>query len=286
MAFQRLNLLMIGAITALIATIAIGLLAAPASQAQSPSASPKPISYVASVKANNATNAGRFSEYFRNGRLVAIGLTVRDLLRLAYPIQSYQLVGAPAWTSDKRYNIEAKVEDDVPPSQRELLQALLKDRFNLAIHNETRELPAFALVLARTDGKLGPHLTKSNFDCAAYFAGPHAPPQPGRTPTCATNIRFGALFGKAIPMTQLAASLAPFVNRFTVDETGLEGGFDVELTWTPEQLSPNSEGNALPDASFNSPGSIFSALQEQLGLKFVRPVAKMQKFRSTTFSTA
>jgi uncharacterized protein (TIGR03435 family) len=116
--------------------------------------------------------------------------------------------------------------------------------------------------VARSDGRLGSKLIKSTFDCAAYFAGPHDPPQPGRTPTCATSIGPGTLRGKAIPMTQLASSLAPFAGRFTVDKTGLAGGFDVELTWTLEDAAsigaPNPAGPSL-----------FGALQEQLGLKLV-----------------
>jgi uncharacterized protein (TIGR03435 family) len=73
--------------------------------------------------------------------------------------------------------------------------------------------------------------------------------------------------GKAIPMTQVASSLAPFVGRFTVDETGLAGRFDVELTWTPDQVSPNTSSD---DARSDLPGpSIFTAIQEQLGLKLV-----------------
>ena len=71
-------------------------------------------------------------------------------------------------------------------------------------------------------------------------------------------------------MTQLATSLAPFVSRFTVDKTGLTGAFDVELTWAPDQPSPNIAGNTLPDTAPDSLGpSIFTALQEQLGLKLV-----------------
>jgi uncharacterized protein (TIGR03435 family) len=254
----------------LTAPIAMVLLNAPASQAQSPSATPQPISYVASVKLNNAADARTFSEYSPGGRLTATAVTVGYLLRIAYRIQPYQLVGAPAWISTKRYDIAATVEDKPAPSQQALLRALLKDRFKLAVHNETRELPVFALVVARSDGKLGPQLSKSAFDCAAYQAGPHGPPEPGRTPNCATRIGPGALSGKAIPMTQLATGLASFVSRFTVDKTGLTGGFDVELTWTPEQVSPNIAGNALPDAAPDSSGaSIFSALQEHLGLKLV-----------------
>jgi uncharacterized protein (TIGR03435 family) len=147
-----------------------------------------------------------------------------------------------------------------------LLQTLLKDRFQLAAHNETRELPVFALVQAGRNGKLGPQLTKSAFDCAAYLTGPHDPPQPGRAPACATNIRLGALSGKAIPLAQLAIGMAPFVHRFTVDRTGLAGRFDVELTWTPEQ--PNAVPPDAPPAD-SSGISIFTAIQEQLGLKLV-----------------
>ena len=71
-------------------------------------------------------------------------------------------------------------------------------------------------------------------------------------------------------MAQLATSLAPFANRFTIDKTGLPGGFDVELTWTPDQPPPNLAGSPLPDAPPTASGtSIFAALQEQLGLKLV-----------------
>jgi len=253
------------------ASIAIGLWNAPASQAQTPSATAQPFSYVASVKPNNAVDARGLSEYSPGGRLTATAITVRELLRVAYRIQPYQLVGAPAWISTRRYDIAAKVEDSPAPPQQALLRALLKDRFKLAVHNETRELPIFALVLARSDGKLGPQLTKSAFDCAAWRAGPHPPPEPGRTPNCATRIGPGALSGKAIPMTQLATSLAPFVSRFTADKTGLTGDFDVELTWTLEPVSADVAGDRLPAAApdTSGPPSIFTALQEQLGLKLV-----------------
>jgi uncharacterized protein (TIGR03435 family) len=132
----------------------------PAVSAQSPSATDQPISFVASVKPNNTVDARSFSEYLPGGRLTATAVTAGSLLRIAYRIQPYQLVGAPNWISTKRYDIAAKAEGSPPPSQQALLRALLKDRFKLAVHNETRELPIFALVLARSDGKLGPQLTK------------------------------------------------------------------------------------------------------------------------------
>jgi uncharacterized protein (TIGR03435 family) len=218
------------------------------------SASAQSISYVASIKANNAVDPRGLSEYQPGGRFTATAISVRRLLSLAYRMQGYQMVGAPAWFATKRYDITAKVEDNPPPSQQIFLQTLLKDRFGFVSHNETRELPTFALVVSRSDGKLGPQLIKSAFDCAAYQAAPHGPPEPGRTPNCATNIGPSRLSGKSIPMTQLAASLAPIVSRFTVDKTGLAGGFDVELTWIPD----DSTGPY-----------IFTALEEQLGLKLV-----------------
>jgi uncharacterized protein (TIGR03435 family) len=223
------------------------------------------ISYVASIKPNNDVDGRRFSEYLPGGRFTATGQTVRDLIRLAYRIQPYQLAGAPAWIATKRFDIEAKCENSSAPPQQELLKALLRDRFQLQVHNETREQPIFALVIAKGDGKPGPQLIKSSFDCAAYFAGPHGPPEPGKTPNCATRIGMGVLSGKAIAIAQLATSLAPFVNRLTVDRTGLAGGYDIELTWTPE-AAPSADG--LP--------SIFTALQEQLGLKLVSEKGRVE----------
>ncbi len=240
------------------APIAIGRLKAPPVSAQA-------ISYVASVKLNNAVDARTLSEYSPGGRFTATAITLGNLLRIAWRVHGYQVVGAPAWLATRRYDIAAKVDDVPPPSQQLLLRALLKDRFKLAVHNETREMSRLALVLARSDGRLGPQLTKSSFDCAAYMAGPHPPPEPGRTPPCATRIGPTAMSGKAISMAQLATSLSPFVNRYTVDKTGLAGAFDVELTWTPDPAPPDI-GTAPPS---DTGPSIFTAIQEQLGLKLV-----------------
>jgi uncharacterized protein (TIGR03435 family) len=221
------------------------------------------ISYVASVKLNTAIDARGLSEYLPGGRLRAIAVTPQTLVRLAYRVLDYQIVDAPPWFSSRRYDIEAKAEGNPPPSQQALIQALLRDRFSLAAHRETRDSRRFALVLARRDGTLGPQLIRSDFDCAAYMASPHAPPEPGKAPTCGARVNAGNLSARAIPISQLAASLTGFLYGFTIDKTGLAGGFDVELTWTPD--TPPSDGIQL------NPGdaSIFAALQEQLGLKVV-----------------
>jgi len=218
----------------------------------------QPISYVASVKVNHAVDPRGVTEYSPGGRLSATATTVAQLIRTAYRIQPYQLAGAPASLSTRRYDIAAKADGPPYPTQQVLVRALLEDRFHLAARTETREMPIFALVVARSDGKLGAQLIQSSFDCATYLAAPHPRPEPGRTPNCATRIGPGALSGKAISMAQLAAGLAPFAGRFTVDKTGLAGGFDVELNWTPQ-----------PAPSAEDPPNIFTALEEQLGLKLI-----------------
>jgi uncharacterized protein (TIGR03435 family) len=237
------------------ALVAIGFLGALASGAD--------ISYVASIRPNNSAEARTFTEYFPGGRFSATAVTVRGLLRIAYRIQDYQLVGAPAWFATQRYDFAAKIEDDPVPSQQIFLRALLADRFKLVVHNEARELPTFALVLAKSDGRLGPQLIKSEFDCAAYLAAPHALPDPGRTPPCGARSYVGTLSAKSIAITQLATTLTAFLNRLTIDKTGLTGRFDVELTWSPEQLSYDAARDDVRGPS------IFTALQEQLGLRLV-----------------
>ena len=269
--FPKRLALAVAGVAAVCAPIALCLINAPAGSAQSSPAGSSPISYVSSVRLNTAVEPRGFSEYSPGGRLTATAITVGYLLRIAYRIQDYQLIGAPAWFDTRRYDIAAKADDNPPPSQQVFLQALLKDRFKLALHNETRELPTFALELARSDGRLGPKLQKSDFDCAAYTAAPHPFLEPGQTPACATRINFGMLSGKSIAMTRLATSLAPFAGRFTIDKTGLAGSFDVELTWAPEQVQSGATtvGAAGPAQSDSSGPSIFTAIQDQLGLKLV-----------------
>lgn len=222
------------------------------------------ITYVASVKENKSVDARGISEYYPGGRFSATAITVQSLLRTAYRVQSYQLIGAPGWFATKRYDIVAKIEGDLP-SQQQFLQSLLKDRFKLVVHPETRELPAFALVMSRNDGTLGPQLRKSNFDCDSYLGNAHPLPEPGKVSPCSARINPGSLSAKAILLTQLATSLAAFTGRYAVDRTGLNGRFDIELTWTPDQAAADSDGP-----------SIFTALQEQLGLKLVPEKAPVE----------
>jgi uncharacterized protein (TIGR03435 family) len=242
------------------------LFAACALMAQAPPPPDPPISYVASVKPNNDINARALFDSSPGGRFTGVAVTVSALVRTAYRVQAREVLGAPAWFSTKRYDIAAKAEGDPAPPEQALLRALLKDRFGLQVHREKREMPAYSLVAARSEGKMGPQLIPSSFDCAAYLAGPHAPPEPGRTSQCSARISQRDLSARAISIAQLATFLAPVAKRFTFDKTGLKGLYDVELSWTPDTPAATSP-DALPGDS--AAPSIFTAIQEQLGLKLV-----------------
>jgi uncharacterized protein (TIGR03435 family) len=225
--------------------------------------SPNAVSYVASVKPNNAVDARTLSEYSPSGFLNATAITVSTLLRTAYRVQDFQIAGAPGWLATRRYDISARADGTPPPSQQMLVQALLNDRFKLAVHNETRESDVFSLVLAKPDGRLGSQLVKSDFDCDTYLATPRSPTELARNGIrCAYRSNAGSFSGKAIPITQLATVLAYFMGRPVTDKTGLAGRFDMELTWMPDSSRVSAPGDS-------SGPSLTTAIQEQLGLKLV-----------------
>jgi uncharacterized protein (TIGR03435 family) len=137
--------------------------------------------------------------------------------------------------------------------------------------------------MARSDGRLGPQLKKSETDCAAMMAAargrgpampPPGPPQPGDKMPCGIRIGPGNMVVGGAPLAQFANSLGMFVGRIVQDRTGLTGNYDINLTFTPDQMPQRAPGtpgdqpirvNGI-DIDPNGP-SIFTAVQEQLGLK-------------------
>jgi uncharacterized protein (TIGR03435 family) len=153
-----------------------------------------------------------------------------------------------------------------------MLQTLLADRFKLVIRREMRDTPVYALVLARADGRLGSGLRQSTVDCAAINAALNAARQRGETPPapadgrplCGTRTGRGTVMTSGVAMADFARNLAPQTGRAVVDRTGLNGAFDIDLTWTPDQGPPGPDG---PVAPAGDGVSLFAAIQEQLGLK-------------------
>jgi uncharacterized protein (TIGR03435 family) len=219
------------------------------------------------------------------GRFNAVNVPLRFLIRNAYQLQDFQLVGGPGWVATDRFDVIAKAEGDLPPAPpgtagpvQIMLRNLMADRFKLRVHRETREMPIYALVLARADGRLGPRLTPSTVDCAARGrargGAPPAIPLPTDRPVCGMRTGPGSMAGGGFPLSQLAASLSPFAQRIVIDRTGLTGNFDLDLTWTPDQIPQGGGGPGglpagvppPPPIDPNGP-SLFTAVQEQLGLK-------------------
>ena len=196
---------------------------------------------VASVKPT-ATKDGSFTYDFpHGGGFSARNMTVLNLLRIAYDLQGYQVSGGPGWISSAGFDIQASGAGtgDAPREQvRTAIQALLADRFHLAQHRETRQLPVYDLVA----GKTGPRL-----QAADNGAAPNQ------------SQKMGQLVTKKMSMKTLAEILASDLKRPVRDRTGLTGEFAFTLEWTV--------GLGESDAGPSSRPSLFTAVQEQLGLR-------------------
>src|SRR5688572_8337297 len=222
---------------------------------------------VASVKPNKSPETGGFIQRMRGGTFNVGNQTLLQLIRFAYGLQGVQLVGAPDWLRTERFDITAKAPAVIPPTapgqpvpEALMLRSLLEDRFRLAMHRETRQLPIYALVIARSDGRLGPHIRRPANDYCAQRAkaAEKAPPPPmGTGPVCGIRGNNEELAAGAFPIGGFARFLAGEVERVVIDRTGLTGEWDFELKWSPPN-APSSD----PDRP-----SIFTALEEQLGLR-------------------
>ena len=238
---------------------------------QAPAAAAAPSFEVASVKPN-ASGASLQSYDFRPGdRVTIVNLSLRALIRFAYrPIDAARIVGGPSWIDNDRFDITAKAAAPTSPAQLTLmLRTLLADRFQLAAHTETRDDSIYALVIARSDGRLGPNLHPAAADCATLRAtAPAGWAQPNGSNPCGNlgGIPPGAMIVRGVPLIQLGV-LAGEVGRKIVDKTGLTGNFDWDLTWTPQASQERPfDRQRFPTVDPDGP-SIFTALQEQLGLK-------------------
>ena len=244
---------------------------------------------VAVVKAADA-GSGAVMLRMMPGRFEATNVPLSILVRQALQKPDYQIVGAPGWSDAGRYSVNAKAPDGMPPAATSvMLLNLLKDRFRLATHLETRELPIFTLVMARPDGRLGPDLEPTPVECqtmlaersaaakaaAAKGTAPPLPPLPSfpgpDEPLPCGFTRMGPSFmasGRTI--AQLVPTLADLVGRPVIDKTGLAGRYDVTLKYAPtgRTVGPFGPPPGAPEPTVDPDApSLFTAVQEQLGLK-------------------
>ena len=215
----------------------------------------RPTFEVASIKRN--TSAAEGARVNGNaGRLTIANNTLRNIIRNGWGLQSFQIIGGPDWIDTDRWDIVAKVEAGAErQNMMPMVQNLLADRFKLVTHRETRELPIYALVFARPDHSFGPKLHASSTDCQKEMSAAIArggPPGPNSPLLCGIRSIPGHFQLNAAALNNFARNIAPLVGRQVVDKTGLTGVFDAELTWNDSEEGP----------------SLFTAIQEQLGLKF------------------
>jgi bla regulator protein blaR1 len=251
------------------------------SQASRPSDQNQLAFEVATVKPNTSGDGSRRGIGVPpGGRLMLTDLPLRAILRFAYEIQNVQLAGGPAWIDTDFFDIEAKAPSELVASNaqlpmatfRAMTRSLLADRFKLTARHETRPLPIYELVLARKDGRLGPQLHQASVDCEALERSNQAPPLPkDGQPTCGGLLRGGNLTLNGWSMSRLAVNLATWVDRMVVDRTGLNGGFNLKLEWSLDER-PRFDAIGGPARPVDVPTertgpSIFSAIEEQLGLK-------------------
>jgi uncharacterized protein (TIGR03435 family) len=210
---------------------------------------------VVSIKRNNsgsrALNFGSSPGRF-NGR----NLTLRMLITYAYKIQDFQLTGGPAWINNDRYDIEAKASDSATSDEinGSMLQRMLEDRFMLSVRREIQDRPVYVLNVAKTGSRL-----KSG-QCIA--PDPNAPAS-RRPEVCGfTVMDTNMIRATHVDMSRFIPMLTVWVQRTIVDRTGFTGTFDVDLKWNPNETAV---ANVAPTA--DAAPSIFTALEEQLGLK-------------------
>jgi bla regulator protein BlaR1 len=229
---------------------------------------------VASVKPNQSSDARSPSMILPGGRFTATNNTLRALILNAYGISAmpYLLTGGPGWIDSARYDVEAKAAAGVIPADapsrvlwertRLMLQTLLADRFKLAVRRETKEMPVYRLVVAKSGRKL----RESQRDCSADATACHGF---SGNPT--------RLTGSGVDMSDLALLLSSQSDRPVIDGTGVQGVFDVFLQWNPfaegvapaadVPRSPAAESREGPRPDLSSLPTLFTALEQQLGLK-------------------
>src|SRR5579872_1572706 len=300
--FGKKLLLAVAGMVALAAPIVFGLLNAPPGRAQSQPASsaPLPSFEVASVKPNKSGGRGAGLQ-MAPGRFTAKNIPLKMLIGFAYDVRDFQISGGPGWLSSEKYDIEAKPEGltgdptKLSEEQRQhqeeqlrlMVQSLLADRFKLTVRHETKELPVYALVVAKNGPKLQVAQETPPTPDPPPSPEPSQPPGSkalgGRGISKALGgrgmmMRPGHFEGRSAAVSFLAHALSRQLGRTVLDKTGLKGVYDFTLDWTPDEsqgrmfMGPKDAnlgagGPPAPPPPDASGPSIFTAIQEQLGLK-------------------
>jgi bla regulator protein blaR1 len=238
---------------------------------------------VVSIKPFDSSGGAQPRITMNPGRYDVMGMPLRLVVGQGLGAPLDRIFGWPDWIDTERYTIAAKMPDGPPPPARALfvmIENLLKDRFNLVTHRETREMPIYNLVVARSD-RPGPGLKESSRECRAELterleAARRGAPMQTTPAGCMTlKLNVGTVSMIGIQMAQLANFLTQSVGRPVIDRTGLTSFYDLTLKWTPDPgggptpfgLPAGVLPTAPPPPADPDAPNIFTAVQEQLGLK-------------------
>jgi len=202
---------------------------------------------VVSIKINR-TGGSSDADFLPGGRFRGRNLSVRTMIQMATMVEDNQMIGVPSWTDTVRYDIDGKTVSTEPLTQErksDVMMALLAERFSFQVHRDTKEGPVFRLEIA----KGGPRLAANGTS--------------GRLMSTNANGPIVTMKAARISMPSLAISLRRQLGRTVEDHTQLEGEFDFELVW-------NRDGTGDSTAP-----SLFTALQEQLGLRLRAATGKI-----------
>jgi uncharacterized protein (TIGR03435 family) len=232
-----------------------------------PAATPAVSFDVVSIKPERSSGSNHINidVSFDTDSFIATGVTAKYLIELAYDVRDFQISGGPAWADSEKYAVNAKIDEETlgalkklaadqgAVQRRLMLQSLLTERFKLKVSHSSKDLPTYALLVSKNGPKI-----KLSAD-------------PTGRGGFSSNKR-GEVIVKGTFMNSFADWLSRELGRKVVDKTALEGKYDFTLHWTPERLTamPGSAADSNPGAATppsDSGPSIFTALQEQLGLK-------------------
>jgi bla regulator protein blaR1 len=236
-----------------------------ASVAQQPSSTPA--FEVASIKPSTTGNPAWSISYTADS-LRATNATLSTLIQSAYRIREDRLVSGPNWVRTTRFDVIGRAAQALPREQLRLMaQRLLENRFGVVLTREQRKQEAYALRLARGDGRMGPDLRRAADDCLGEAAAGGVPTNQPARPTLKSSTGGGPTFsGTCTTMTNVATGLSRSLGVEVVDQTGLQGRWDFVLAYTA--FAPDVS-LAVESGQTNLP-TVFVAVEEQLGLKLER----------------
>lgn len=266
-------------VAVLAACLTFGFALTFASVAQTQSQSTNPITLpkfeyeVASIKLDLSDHSSSSTNYPADG-FVATNISLKGLILNAYGILDFQIFGGPDWINSERYVIDAKMDAETADAlqklkredrdlvRQQMLQAVLADRLKLTIHRETRDLPVYFLIIAKSGSKLQPAKPGDTYANGVKGRGGLM----GQGMTTSSGRFASNVTAQGVPLSTLAASLARPLGRPVFDKTGLTGNFDFTLKFAMERPGPDDTLNGRAITDFDAP-FLFEAIQEQLGLK-------------------